>query len=148
MFVCSTFGPFLFNIISKLMVFYIWLSQNVEQTFAQINHFKLSLVGSGCGSVGRVVASDTKGPRFKSSHRQQFIYTLNICLLSTVYWKDENKEKRGRVWPIFFKKKFGFIRIGKNWDFEEYDFKTWQRSANGSFPQCRNIHIFHVLAFT
>ena len=46
--------------------------------------------GSGCGSVGRAVASNTRGPRFESSHRQNL---LNICLLSTVYWKDENKEK-------------------------------------------------------
>ena len=30
--------------------------------------------GSGCGSVGRAVASDTKGPRFESSHRQKFLY--------------------------------------------------------------------------
>ena len=28
------------------------------------------------------------------------LYILNIWLLSTVYWKDENKEKRGRGWPI------------------------------------------------
>ena len=41
--------------------------------------------GSGCGSVGRAVASDTRGPRFDSSHRQKFIYTLNICILSTMY---------------------------------------------------------------
>ena len=30
--------------------------------------------GSGCGSVGRAVASDTRGPPFKSSHRQKFTY--------------------------------------------------------------------------
>ena len=41
--------------------------------------------GSGCGSVGRAVASDTRGPRFESSHQQKFINILNICLLSTVY---------------------------------------------------------------
>ena len=41
--------------------------------------------GSGCGSVGRAVASDTRDPRFESSHWQKFIYILNICLLSTVY---------------------------------------------------------------
>ena len=29
--------------------------------------------GSGCGSVGRAVASDTRGPRFESSHQQKFI---------------------------------------------------------------------------
>ena len=27
-------------------------------------------VGSGCGSVGRAVASNPRGPRFESSHRQ------------------------------------------------------------------------------
>ena len=31
---------------------------------------KNDLEGSGCGSVGRVVASNTRGPRFESSHRQ------------------------------------------------------------------------------
>ena len=35
---------------------------------------------SGCGLVGRPVASNSRGPRFESSHRQKFI--LNI-LLST-----------------------------------------------------------------
>ena len=54
-------------------------------------------IGSGCGSVGRAVASNSRGPRFKSSYRQNFI--LNIyCQL---HWKDENKEKRGREWPLF-----------------------------------------------
>ena len=42
---------------------------------------ELVLRGSGCGSVGRVVASDTRGPRFESSHWQNL---LNICLPSTV----------------------------------------------------------------
>ena len=46
---------------------------------------KVFTLGSGCGSVGRAVAFDTRGPRFESSHWQKFIYTLNICLLSTVY---------------------------------------------------------------
>ena len=44
--------------------------------------FKMKPEGSGCGSVGRAVASDTRGPRFESSHRQNL---LNICSLSTVY---------------------------------------------------------------
>ena len=50
---------------------------------------KGAVMGSGCGSVGRAVASNNRGPQFKSSHWQKFIYVLNICLLSTVYWKDE-----------------------------------------------------------
>ena len=44
---------------------------------------KNQLLGSGCGSVGRVVASITKGPWFESSHRQKnypcsSIYELTI----------------------------------------------------------------------
>ena len=31
-------------------------------------------VGSGFGSVGRAVASNTRGLQFKSSHQQKFIY--------------------------------------------------------------------------
>ena len=36
-------------------------------------------VGSSCGSVGRAVASDTRGPRFESSHQQNlhYLYTVN-----------------------------------------------------------------------
>ena len=53
--------------------------------------------GSGCDAVGRAVASDTRGPRFESSHRQIYMYYQ-------LYWKDENKEKRGRERPNFKKK--------------------------------------------
>ena len=45
----------------------------------------LFTLGSGCGSVGRAIASNIKGLRFESSHRQKFIDLWNICLLSTVY---------------------------------------------------------------
>ena len=38
-------------------------------------------LGSGCGSVGRAVASNTRGPWFESSHWKNL---LNIYLLSTV----------------------------------------------------------------
>ena len=34
---------------------------------------KDSSQGSGCGSVGKAVASDTRGPWFESSRRQKFI---------------------------------------------------------------------------
>ena len=37
-----------------------------------------------CESVGRAVASNTRGPQFESNHRQ-FLFILNICLLSNVY---------------------------------------------------------------
>ena len=51
---------------------------------------KTNNCGSGCATVGRAVASDTRGPGFESSHRQLL---LNIYLLLTVCGKDENKEK-------------------------------------------------------
>ena len=49
--------------------------------------------GSGCGSVGREVASNTKGPRLKSSHRQTFIYMQHLVYCQP---KDQNKEKEAR----------------------------------------------------
>ena len=45
-----------------------------------INQFQ----GSGCGSVGRVVTSDTRGPRFESSHRQKFIYNEHLFTVNCV----------------------------------------------------------------
>ena len=53
------------------------------------NLSNMSLMESGCGSVGRAVAFNARGPRFESSHRQKFILNT-YCQL---YWKDENKEK-------------------------------------------------------
>ena len=47
-----------------------------------IHYFKLLALyiglklGSGCGSVGRAVASNTRGPWFKSSRRQNFIMNI------------------------------------------------------------------------
>ena len=40
--------------------------------------------GSGCGSVGRVVASDTRGPRFESAHQKTFYYLSSVnCIEKT-----------------------------------------------------------------
>ena len=54
--------------------------------------------GSGCGSVGRAVTSNT-AVRIQSSAKInlyiELLFTVN-CVL-----KDENKEKRGREWSIF-----------------------------------------------
>ena len=58
---------------------------------------KEQIKGGGCGSVGRAVASNSRGLWFESSHRQKII--LNIyCQL---YWKDENKEKEAENGPFF-----------------------------------------------
>ena len=60
------------------------------QAFARlIDYFRQNQIkteqSGGCGSVGRAVAFDTKGPRFDSSHRQNFIEHLFIinCIEKT-----------------------------------------------------------------
>ena len=43
-----------------------------------------NIQGSGCGSVGRVIASDPRGPWFKSSHWQKLYWTYTInCIEKT-----------------------------------------------------------------
>ena len=54
------------------------------------------MLGSGCGTVGQAVASDTKDPRFESRQQHNFIYQLYNR-------KDENKEKETREWSILKK---------------------------------------------
>ena len=52
---------------------------------------------SGCGSVGRAVAPNSRGTRYESSHRQKFILSI-YCQL---YWKDKIKKKEAEKGPIF-----------------------------------------------
>ena len=50
-----------------------------KNKFSQPWYINMSIttsLGSGCGSVGRAVASNSRGLRFESSYRQKFI--LNI----------------------------------------------------------------------
>ena len=68
------------------------------------------LLGSGCGSVGKAVVSDTRGPRFESSHRRTFYWTLLIQLCR----KDENKEKEAGNAPFFSKKNIFLLQIINN----------------------------------
>ena len=48
------------------------LSLNFGKNLKKIENkmAKIEMLDSGCGSVGIVVASDSRGPRFESSHRQ------------------------------------------------------------------------------
>ena len=55
-------------------------------------------MGSVCGSDGRAVASDARGPRFESSHRRNF---MNL-MFSVNCWKDENKDKQRPGMAIFY----------------------------------------------
>ena len=66
----------------------------------------LITLGSGCGSVGRAVASDTRGPLIESSHRQK------ICLYSTFVYcqlciaKTKIKGKEAGDGPFFKKNNY------------------------------------------
>ena len=46
------------------------------------------LQGSGCGSVGRVVASKTRGLRFESRHRQNFNLIVFTLVEKTIIKKE------------------------------------------------------------
>ena len=62
---------------------------------------KLSIkLGSRCSTVGSVVASNIRYPKFESSHQQLL---LSIFLLLTICRKDENKEKEAGNGPFFVK---------------------------------------------
>ena len=54
------------------------------------------MLGSGCGTVGQAVASDTKDLRVESRQQHNFID-------QSYKRKDKNKEKVTREWPIFKK---------------------------------------------
>ena len=49
------------------------------------------MLGSGCGLVGRAVASDNRDPQFESSHRRIFVQKI-VNLLSNVLKRRKVKE--------------------------------------------------------
>ena len=66
----------------------VWMTTNL--TF---------ILFSGCGSVGRVLASDTRGYQFESSHWQNFILHIYCQLLK---WQKERKKRAGMVlWKTY-----------------------------------------------
>ena len=85
---------------------------------------KVAQKGSGCGSVGRAVASDTRDPRFESSHQRNFIYQLYNRI-------DKNKEKEAGNGPSLK--------------------KVAQKSSNIIFLQpiivCLSVWVFFFLIF-
>ena len=62
------------------------------------------VLGSGCGSVGRVVAFETRGLQYNSSHRQNFIehLLLNLFIINCIEKTKINKLKLGMA--LVFKK--------------------------------------------
>ena len=63
--------------------------------------------GSGCDSVGRAVAFNTRGPRFDSSHRQNFIEHLfvNLFIINCIEKTKINKKRQGMAHFLIKKKK-------------------------------------------
>ena len=69
-------------------------TQSGLKTHQTQRHKQVIMQGSGCGSYGRVVASNTKGLQFDSSHRQNLYWPFVYCQL---YWKDESKENEAAM---------------------------------------------------
>ena len=78
-------------------------SQDWSTTYTLVDQWtKIDKVsGSSCGSVGRAVASDTRGPWFVSSHRQTF-YIEHLFIVKYIE-KTKIKEK-GPGMAHFWKK--------------------------------------------
>ena len=90
------------------------------QNLLKNNKARNSYVGQWlCGSVGRAVASDTRGPRFKFSHRQKFIEHL-----FTVSCVEKTKIKKKEAGNGIFKK---YIPIA--------GFEPWMLVSEATMPQ-------------
>ena len=89
---------------------YLFRTETLIAIYCHLLHITLSINqdnqwGNGRGAVGRVVASNSRGPMFQSSHQQHCIFNS----YRQMYWKEENKEKEGGNERIFLKKTVGFI---------------------------------------
>ena len=59
-------------------------------------------MASGCGSIGKAVASNTRGPRFKSSHRQNLYWIFVYLFIINSIEKTKINKKRPEL-PTFKK---------------------------------------------
>ena len=75
-----------------ISLFQIWQSKIIKRPKLStsllltdiLSHKSCNDLGSGCGSVGKVVASDSRGPQFKSSHRENLNGTFTVnCIEKT-----------------------------------------------------------------
>ena len=75
----------------------------VEQVEQKVSAKICKLYGSGCGSVARAVASNTRDPWFEPCLSQIFIYQF----IDQLYYRiDENKEKEAGKGPSLKKTRF------------------------------------------
>ena len=54
----------------------VWTACN--ETCGKYWYYSIDHLGCGCGSVGRAVASNARGPQFKYSHRQKLYWTFTV----------------------------------------------------------------------
>ena len=98
------------NQIELMWVMYVfWNIQRTDrsQSVTKVNvtpNNRLSR-GSGCGSVGRAVCFDTRGPQFDSSHWQIYIEHLFLYLFIINCIKKTKINKKGPRLAHFLKKK-------------------------------------------
>ena len=82
-----------------------------------------------CGSVGRVVACDTRDPRFESCHGQIFPWSPDCCCtFGQLYWKDENMYKKCRECTQFYKRGRNFV-----WKTKQNYLENWPNDHSGSW---------------
>ena len=60
--------------------------------------------GSGCGSVGRAVASETRGPQSVRIQSSANFYIGDLFVYCQLYWKDGNKDKEAGNGPFKLKR--------------------------------------------
>ena len=98
--VCSS-NPVISKIYPLLVLLSVIEKKKLKQEEAGNDPFLINQLTNKwlCSSVGRAVASETRGPRFESGHRQNL---LNICLLSTVLKRRKNKRKKRPGMAHFF----------------------------------------------
>ena len=70
-----------------------WTMVAPETSFLLNNRTKHD---SGCGSIGKAVSSNARGPRFESSHRQTFISDFYLFTVNCIE-KTKIKKKRPRM---------------------------------------------------
>ena len=99
---------------------------------------KWETMGSGCGSVGRAVVSDARGPQFKSSHQPNLYWTFIYLFTINCIEKTKINKEAGNG-PLFFKKKWEtkMAISPRDFSFCRQSFLWWLRSPVWSCPSFR-----------
>ena len=88
-----------FRIERKRKICKRWRMRQIKKEPAHWPDQQKTHTGSGCGSVGKAVASNTRGLRYESSHQQKLYWTL-----FTVSCQEKTKIKKKRPGMAHLKK--------------------------------------------